>query len=92
MLHLGHLAKAFALKETPTVISRQQNKRRAKAAPAMAAKRRKPSHLHQLAAYGGAGAGGKPRKAGARNEDAAWQRKQERVRAASEFSAAMPPR
>jgi len=30
MLHLGHLAKAFALKETPTVISRQQNKRRAK--------------------------------------------------------------
>lgn len=92
MLHLGHLAKAFALKETPTVISRQQNKRRAKAAPTAAAKRRKPSHLHQLAAYGGPGAGGKSRKGSTRDEDAAWQRKQERVRAASEFSAAMPPR
>jgi len=85
MLHLGHLAKAYALKETPTLLARQQAKRRLKAAPAAAAKRRKPSHLHQLAAYGGSGAGGKARK-----DEGAWQRTQERLHAASEFSAAMP--
>mmetsp|Transcript_27278 Transcript_27278/g.82899 ORF Transcript_27278/g.82899 Transcript_27278/m.82899 type:complete len:266 (-) Transcript_27278:130-927(-) len=88
MLHLGHLAKAFALKETPTAISRQQNKRRAKAPPPAATKRRRPSHLHQLAAYGG-GDSGKRSKAQSQKDAAARQRQQEKRLAISEFSAAI---
>ena len=99
-LHLGHLAKAFALKETPSLISRQQTKRRQQAAPTQPAKKRKGSHLRQLAAYGGEGGGaagsggggvrGK-RQAGSKRQaedDAAHWRAQERQMAASEFSAA----
>ena len=101
-LHLGHLAKSFALQETPSLISRQQAKRR-QVAPSAAAKRRKPSHLHQLAAYSGggkakggggkqgSGAGGAQRalKEQRSTADGAAQRRREAHNAVSEFSAAL---